>query len=93
MAARLIIEVDGSQHGMGENVARDAARTHRLEAAGHRVIRFWNNDLASNMDGVLETIYAAVHGASNAEPAPFKHTRRPRPDSKGAHPTPARTQH
>jgi very-short-patch-repair endonuclease len=78
MAARLAIELDGSQHGEDENILRDEARTRWLEAAGYRVIRFWNNDLISNMDGVLESIYAAVHGASNAEPSPFKHKRRPR---------------
>ena len=91
MAAHLVIEVDGSQHGVSDNVVRDEARTRWLEAAGYRVIRFWNNDLVNNMDGVLESIYAAVHGASNAEPTPFKHKRRARPDAPDVHPTPART--
>jgi very-short-patch-repair endonuclease len=45
MAAHLVIEMDGSQHGVSENVIRDEARTRWLEAAGYRVIRFWNNDL------------------------------------------------
>jgi very-short-patch-repair endonuclease len=70
----------GSQHGLDENAARDAMRTRWLEAAGYRVVRFWNNDLVNNMDGVLESIYAAVHGSPNSEPAPFKHTRRERID-------------
>jgi very-short-patch-repair endonuclease len=78
MAARLVIEVDGSQHGEDKSILHDEARTRWLEAAGYRVIRFWNNDLVTNMDGVLESIYAAVHGASNAEPMPFKHKRRQR---------------
>jgi very-short-patch-repair endonuclease len=78
MAARLVIEVDGSQHGEDKNVLHDQARTRWLEAVGYRVIRFWNNDLVTNMDGVLESIYVAVHGASNAEPTPFKHKRRQR---------------
>ena len=81
MAARLVIELDGSQHGLSENVARDAARTRWLEAAGYRVIRFWNNDLANNMQGVLESIYAAVHGSTIAEPSPFRHERWQRPES------------
>ena len=89
MAARLVIELDGSQHGSSENAARDETRTRWLEQAGYRVIRFWNNDLTSNMDGVLE-IYAAVHGSTTTEASPFKHNRRPRPDASGAHPTPAR---
>jgi very-short-patch-repair endonuclease len=56
MAARLIIEVDGSQHGRDDLRKRDEERTHWLEAEGYRVIRFWNNDLTANMDGVLEAI-------------------------------------
>jgi very-short-patch-repair endonuclease len=95
MAAHLVIEMDGSQHGVGENVILDAARTRWLEAAGYRVIRFWNNDLINNMDGVLESIHAAIHGATSAEPAPFRHKRRERTDTAGrreVHPTPARTQ-
>jgi very-short-patch-repair endonuclease len=78
MAAHLVIELDGSHHGVGENIARDEVRTRWLEAAGYRVIRFWNNDLVDNMDGVLESIYAAVHGPPIAEPSPFKHQRRQR---------------
>ena len=79
MAAHLVIELDGSQHSLDENIAHDETRTRWLEAAGYRVIRFWNNDLAKNMDGVLESIYAAIHGSS--ETAPFKHKRRQRIDS------------
>jgi very-short-patch-repair endonuclease len=92
MAAHLIIEVDGSQHGLEENVGRDEIRTRWLENAGYRVIRFWNNDITNNMDGVLESIYAAVHGSPNAEPKPFKHKRWRRP-SPQRHPTPARKRH
>src|SRR5262249_28586808 len=44
MAARLVIEVDGSQHGIGDKIVRDETRTRWLEAAGYRVVRFWNND-------------------------------------------------
>src|SRR5262249_10564105 len=50
MAARLIIEVDGSQHGRDDLLKRDEARTRWLEAEGYRVLRFWNNDLTNNMD-------------------------------------------
>jgi len=50
-AKRLVVELDGSQHADAN--AYDAERTSALEAAGYRVIRFWNNDLTSNMYGVL----------------------------------------
>ena|SRR5216683_5555066 len=92
MAARLIIEVDGSQHGHDDILKRDEARTRWLEAEGYRVLRFWNNDLTANMDGVLEAIYTAIYGSSAAEPAPLKHQRRKRTSvtkSEG-HPTPSR---
>ena len=50
--ARLIVEADGSQH----DAETDAERTQALEAAGYTVIRFWDNDILSNTDGVLEDI-------------------------------------
>ena len=55
--ARLAIEVDGGQHS---DDSRDARRTAALEAAGWRVIRFWNNEVLQNSDGVMEMILAAV---------------------------------
>lgn len=55
--ARLIIEADGSQHA--ENV-EDEQRTAWLEGEGFRVIRFWNNDILLNPDGVATAILAAL---------------------------------
>jgi very-short-patch-repair endonuclease len=55
----LIVEADGGQHAES---AADAQRTNRLEAQGWRVLRFWNNDILANMEGVLETILAALRG-------------------------------
>jgi very-short-patch-repair endonuclease len=54
LKARLIIEVDGGQHD--EARARDEHRTRFLQAKGYRVLRFWNNDVLENLDGVLEAI-------------------------------------
>ena len=42
-----------------------------LEQEGYRVLRFWNAEAFDNIDGVLDTIYAALYGALDAEPAPF----------------------
>jgi very-short-patch-repair endonuclease len=56
--ARLIIEVDGGQHAV--RAAADAARTEMLGAAGYLVLRFWNNDVLANVDGVLEEIIATL---------------------------------
>ncbi|WP_230481471.1 endonuclease domain-containing protein [Sphingomonas sp. Leaf21] len=51
---KLIVEVDGGQHD--ERAAYDEARTHYLETQGWRVIRFWNNDVLGNLEGVVLTI-------------------------------------
>jgi len=48
---RLVIEVDGGQHATG---TRDTARDAWLSAQGYRVLRFWNNDVLGNINGVLE---------------------------------------
>ena len=50
---QLAIEVDGGQHS--ENAA-DTIRTAWLQSQGWRVLRFWNNDVLSNTNGVIETI-------------------------------------
>ena len=52
--ARLIVELDGGQHGAGADDARDTA----LAAAGWLVRRYWNSDVASNLEGVLADIVA-----------------------------------
>jgi len=57
-SARLIIEIDGGQHA--ERGDQDAKRSADLEAYGFLVLRFWNNDVLCNIDGVLETIIATA---------------------------------
>jgi very-short-patch-repair endonuclease len=57
---RIVIELDGGQHGEPEGAASDARRTLALEAWGYRVIRFWNNEVLQNIDGVAEAIYEAL---------------------------------
>ncbi|TVR11619.1 MAG: DUF559 domain-containing protein [Salinarimonadaceae bacterium] len=57
--ARLIIEVDGAQHGFDGNAQRDAARDAWLAADGWRVLRFWNGQIHLEREIVLDTIYAA----------------------------------
>lgn len=51
-SAHHIIEVDGGQH----NDASDRARTASLASYGYRVIRFWNNEVTENPDGVVDVI-------------------------------------
>ena len=83
LAARLVIEVDGSQHAEGDGPARDQKRTQWLEGEGYRVIRFWNNDISRNIKGVLDVIQEALYGSSQAEPRVLKHARRRRLEDAG----------
>ena len=57
---RLVIEVDGSQHGNDPNSRRDEDRTRWLNSEGYRVMRFWNNDVMSKTEAVLEAVYEAT---------------------------------
>ena len=54
--AKLIIEVDGGQHA----TEADAPRSAVMEEDGYQVIRFWNNDVIGNREGVYLTIAAAL---------------------------------
>jgi very-short-patch-repair endonuclease len=57
---RLIIEVDGDQHGFDRVEARDQSRDAWLRERGYRVLRFSNRDVMTNLDGVCDTILAAA---------------------------------
>jgi very-short-patch-repair endonuclease len=57
---RLVIEVDGSQHGNDIDSRRDEVRTRWLNSEGYRVARFWNNDVMSKTDSVLEAIHDVI---------------------------------
>jgi very-short-patch-repair endonuclease len=54
--ARLVIEVDGATHSTDEEIARDIARSDALKAQGFAMLRFTNEDVFRNLEGVLETI-------------------------------------
>lgn len=59
---RLAIELDGGQHA--ENDA-DLARTRMIEAHGYRVVRYWNNDVLANTDGVITALMIELDLARN----------------------------
>ncbi len=70
--AKLIVELDGGQHA--GQVEADAKRTEFLQSLGFEVMRFWNNDVVENIDGVLERIRERLlqHASSNPSPTlPF----------------------
>ena len=68
LAKKLVVEVDGGQHST--RVARDRTRSDWLEARGYRVLRFWNNDVLTNPDGVLQTIQLALSSGTPPHPNP-----------------------
>ena len=53
----LIVEVDGGQHNES---AADVIRDRRLAEDGYRVLRFWNNDVLGNLEGVLAKIQSEL---------------------------------
>lgn len=55
-AKNLIIELDGGQHALPEAILYDKERTKYFETQKYKVIRFWNNEIDNNIDGVIEKI-------------------------------------
>jgi very-short-patch-repair endonuclease len=67
---RLIIEVDGSGHGQVRQATYDVERTAFLESRGYRVLRFWNNEVLNEIEGVMNAIYAALCRGAPPTPDP-----------------------
>ena len=61
---KIIIEIDGGQHNEELNIQSDKNRTRYLENNGYKVLRFWNNEVMKNIDGVMEVIFREVEGKS-----------------------------
>lgn len=71
---RLVVEVDGSQHA---DSAYDAVRDAAFSARGYRVLRFWNNEVLRNPDGVCRAILAAMGRNELAGVAPRSPAQEP----------------
>jgi len=59
---RLVVEIDGGQHNTPQGRQHDLKRTAWLEAQGFRVLRFWNNQVLTNIEGVLERTLQELEG-------------------------------
>jgi isoleucyl-tRNA synthetase len=70
LSKMLVIELDGGQHAENSNIEYDNERTDYLESKGYRVLRFWNNELNDNFEGVLEVIYNALNNTPHPNPLP-----------------------
>ncbi len=64
---RMIIEIDGGQHA--EQATYDQRRDAWLCSQGYTVLRFWNNDVMKNLEGVLETIRCTLALSPGPSPA------------------------
>ena len=62
-AARIVIELDGGQHGSDEADARDLIRTSEIRRCGFRVIRFWNHEVIEQLDEVIVRIWNELYAA------------------------------
>ncbi|MGO4574028.1 endonuclease domain-containing protein [Microvirga sp. 2TAF3] len=82
-SAGLVIEVDGFQHGFEEGLRADAARTAWLSSQGYQVLRFWNDEVMSQIDVVLDTIHAALYTASSNGAGAVTPTPSPSPQGGG----------
>ena len=76
----LIIEVDGSQHGVSDRASHDETRTAYLKSRGWTVLRFWNDDILRDIDNVCQHI-AAVAGLTARDAA-----RQAETNQEGLHP-------
>jgi very-short-patch-repair endonuclease len=75
---RLVIEVDGGQH---DDSTKDRLRDRWLHEHNYRVLRFWNNEVTNNMNGVLEIIANALRAEAPPHPVPAAGGNRPLPAS------------
>jgi very-short-patch-repair endonuclease len=64
---KLIIELDGGQHAV--RTVEDERRTRLLASRGYRVLRFWNNDVLENVEGVLEVIQEELKNRPSPAPS------------------------
>ena len=63
---KLVIEVDGGQHG--QQAGYDENRTKKLQAAGFRVLRFWNNEVLKEIESIKEKIWLAAQELQSHPP-------------------------
>jgi len=61
-ARKLAIELDGGQHAESDAMEYDVARTEYLHERGIQIVRFWNNEVREQLEGVLEKIGRILEG-------------------------------
>jgi very-short-patch-repair endonuclease len=79
---RLVVEIDGGHHNYGTQSKRDQKRDAYMKQNGYRVLRFWNNDVRENIEGVLTVIWQAIEDSSR-RPPPLTPPHRKRGEGNG----------
>jgi len=69
-SSRIVIEVDGGQHNEATGQAADKQRDAKLAQNNFRVLRFWNNDVLANTEGVMEVVVASLASTPTPDPSP-----------------------
>lgn len=68
---KLAIEADGGQHNQKENKLHDDIRTNTINSCGITILRFWNNEINTNLEGVFQKITGAIKGLKKINPNPL----------------------
>lgn len=71
VSERLIVELDGMHHADAEQAAYDEVRSQFLQAAGYRILRFWNHHVEQDIADVLDTIKRAIDRELRPSPQPL----------------------
>jgi len=81
-AAKLIVELDGGQHGSDENLAYDATRTRWLNNSGYRVLRLSNHDFLRDPEVAIERIWRAILESGCPLPEPLRGSTLPQGEGR-----------
>lgn len=68
-SAKIVVEADGGQHSGSD---ADSRRDSWMEREGFRVLRFWNNEVLGNLEGVLDRIGREIAAAPSPQPSPTR---------------------
>ncbi|WP_371396298.1 endonuclease domain-containing protein [Fretibacter rubidus] len=55
-SAKVVIEVDGEHHALEPQKSKDVQRDHWLTEQGYRVVRYWNDDIMTNLDNLMDAL-------------------------------------
>ena len=69
---KIIVELDGGQHALPEEMGNDKKRDQWFETQGYKVLRFWDNEVLTNTQGVLEVIWRQCLNHPPLNPLPSR---------------------